>query len=273
MLNLREEFAQLLELGHPFIIGMIHVGPLPGSPRYGGEDLSSLVDEAVNNAERLAEGGVDGVLVEDFYDFPYPKIEADPAVLASMALIAKSVKDVINIPLGINVLRNCAVAAAAIASVVKGSFIRVNALSETIVSDQGIIEPVAYSLTKYFKYISYRPAVLADVHVKHASPLGQRDIGNVAKDAVGRGCADAIVVSGGRTGSPPRIIDVVEVKNVLKETPVIIGSGLTPLNASQLLKHADGAIVGTYFKEGRKISVARVKKLMEVVKHFIKTTT
>ena len=268
MLSLGEKFFRLLELGRPFIIGMIHVGPLPGSPRYEGERLNDIITEAVRNAKRLVEGGIDGILIEDFYDFPYPKEEADPAVVASMALIAKSVEEVANVPIGINMLRNCALASAAVASVVGGSFIRVNALSETIVSDQGIIEPTAYRLSKYFKYINYRPAVLADVHVKHASPLGRRSIGEVALDTVERGCADAVVISGERTGKPPEINDIIKVKKTLKEAPIIVGSGLTPENAKKLLKLAHGAIVGTYFKEGRMISFNKVRKLMGVVKEL-----
>jgi len=266
VLVLRGDFERLLGLRRPFIIGMVHVGPLPGSPRYGGEELGNLIEEAVSIAERLAEGGVDGILIEDFYDYPYPKTEADPAVISSLTLIASAVRRAIDVPLGINVLRNCAIAAAAIASTVGGSFIRVNALSETIVSDQGIIEPAANALCRYFKYIAYRPAVLADVHVKHAAPLGPRSIGEVAKDTVERGCADAVVVSGVRTGVPPQLEDIVEVRNALKETPIIVGSGLNVQNASKLLRHADGAIVGTYFKEGRSVSIDKVRKLMDIVR-------
>lgn len=256
----------MLGLGRPFIIGMVHVGPLPGSPRYDGRGMNDLIAEAVTNAKRLTEGGVDGILIENFYDFPYPKEESDPTVVASMTLIANSIRDSVSVPIGINILRNCAMASAAVASVVGGSFIRVNALSETIVSDQGIIEPIAYRLAKYFKYINYRPAILADVHVKHASPLGLRSISEVALDAVERGCADAIIISGERTGKPPEIKDIIEVKKSLKRVPIIVGSGLTPKNAKELLKLANGAIVGTYFKEDRVISTNKVKKLMEIVR-------
>ncbi|MEM2746642.1 MAG: BtpA/SgcQ family protein, partial [Candidatus Caldarchaeum sp.] len=58
--------------------------------------------------------------------------------------------------------------------------------------------------------------------------------------------------------------------------PVIVGSGLNPWNAEKLLSLADGAIVGTYFKAGGKLSnpvdIDRVKKLMTLVKRLRQIT-
>jgi membrane complex biogenesis BtpA family protein len=264
-LPMHHVLIKLLSVGRPFIIGMVHVGPLPGSSRGKGEGIDNAIDEAVSNAKTLYEGGVDALMVEDFYDAPYPKVRADPAVVASMALIVKAVREAVGIPVGVNILRNCGIEAAAVASVTGASFIRVNALSETIVSDQGVIEPIAYDLLRYMNLLGYRPAILADVHVKHASPLAHREIEIVAKETIERGGADAIIVSGEATGSPPSPNEVLEVRKAIKE-PLIIGSGVTPSNASTLLSIADGAIVGTYFKIGRKVSASKVKALMRAVK-------
>ena len=89
----------------PFIVGMVHVGPLPGSPAFR-DDANVIIDEAIENAVALEEGGVDGILVENFYDAPYPNECADPATIASLALIVREVKKVVSIPVGVNVLRN-----------------------------------------------------------------------------------------------------------------------------------------------------------------------
>jgi len=250
----------------PFVIGMVHVGPLPSTPLGPGASLNDIIENAVRDARALEEGGVDGIMVENFYDAPYPKDVADPATVASMALITREVVKSVSVPVGVNILRNCGLQALAVAHVCGASFIRVNALSETVVSDQGILEPIAYELMRYRRYLGARVAVFADVHVKHAAPLAWRPPELVAKETVERGGADAVIVSGARTGAPPDVKEVEAVKKAVK-VPVIIGSGTTPENARELLSVADGAIVGTYFKEeGGRVSVRRVEKLMSVVK-------
>lgn len=49
------------------IIGMVHLGPLPGAPRFDG-DRESIRERAIQDAARLAAGGVDGIIVENFGD-------------------------------------------------------------------------------------------------------------------------------------------------------------------------------------------------------------
>lgn len=249
----------------PFIIGMVHVGPLPSTPLGSGAGIDDIIEVAVRDARALEEGGVDGIMVENFYDAPYPKDVADPATVASMALITKEIVKNVSVPVGVNILRNCGLQALAIAHVCGASFIRVNALSETVVSDQGILEPIAYELMRYRRYLGARVAVFADIHVKHAAPLAWRPPELVAREAVERGGADAVIVSGTRTGAPPNVKEVAAVRNAVG-VPVIVGSGVTPANARELLSVADGAIVGTYFKEGNRVSIERVKKFMSVVR-------
>lgn len=256
---------RMLEFGvKPFVIGMVHVGPLPSTPLSSGASIDDIIEVAVKDAQALEEGGVDGIMVENFYDAPYPKDVADPATVASMALITREVVKSVSVPVGVNILRNCGLQALAVAHVCGASFIRVNALSETVVSDQGILEPIAYELMRYRRYLGARVAVFADIHVKHAAPLAWRPPELVAKETVERGGADAVIVSGARTGAPPDVKEVTAVKGAVN-VPVIVGSGINPSNAPLLLKVADGAIVGTYFKEGGKLSVERVRKLMKII--------
>ncbi len=249
----------------PFVIGMVHVGPLPSTPLGSGASIDDIIEVAIRDARALEEGGVDGIMVENFYDAPYPKDVADPATVASMALITKEVVKSVSVPVGVNILRNCGLQALAVAHVCGASFIRVNALSETVVSDQGVLEPIAYELMRYRRYLGARVAVFADIHVKHAAPLAWRPPELVARETVERGGADAVIVSGARTGAPPDVKEVAAVRNVV-EVPVIIGSGVTPANAKELLSMADGAIVGTYFKEGNRVSTKRVEKLISIVR-------
>ncbi len=261
-----EWFSELFG-GNKAVIGVVHVGPLPGSPFYE-RGFESIVERAVRNAIALEEGGVSGVIVENFLDRPYPREKADPATLVSMTLVVKEVVENVSVPVGVNVLRNCWRDSLAIAFVLGCPFIRVNVYAETVSSDQGIIGPAAYRLQRYRKYLgAWSTRVMADVHVKHAAPIGARSIDEVAKDAVERGCADAIIVSGSRTGIPPTPMELRAVKNAVPTTPVIIGSGLNPENAKELLRIADGAIVGTYFKrEDGSIDVDRVRRIASIAR-------
>jgi len=253
-----------LELRRPYIIGVVHVGPLPGSPRYSG-GFQEVLSEALDNAKKLEDGGVNAVIIENFYDAPYPKNKADEATIASMAIIVSEVVKALSIPVCVNILRNCGVDSVTVVAVAEASFIRVNALSQTIVGDQGIMEPISHELFQRMRYLNYYPEVFADVDVKHGMPLVKRPIKVVAREAVERGGARSIIVTGIATGSPPEVEDVRKVKESV-EVPVLVGSGINPSNVCKYLAFADGAIVGTYFKEGRLISKSRVQKLIEALR-------
>lgn len=252
------------------IIGVIHLPPLPGSPSYENTSLNAIIKRAIKEGQSLEQGGVDGVIVENFWDSPFEKTVSDPITIASMTIITQKIREKLNIPVGVNLLRNSAIEAAAIAFTTGSKFIRVNVYVETVATDSGLIEPMAPLLLRYMKQRDISIGILADVHVKHGKVVGERDIIETAKDALTRGRATAVIITGKRTGDPPE-------ENMLRSlksaniTPVIIGSGLKKDNLS-LLEHADGAIVGTYFKEKGKIenpvNVERVRAFMEVVESY-----
>lgn len=254
------------------VIGAVHLPPLPGSPRYMGEDIDSIVERVLKDARALSDGGVDGVIIENFWDMPYRKSSVKPSTVASMAVIAREVAREIKVPIGINVLRNDAPAALAIAKAVGGAFIRANVYIETMVTDQGIIEPCAYRVQMAKKiYHAAEVKVFADIHVKHGAPIAQRPLETVAEEALRRGLADAIVLTGPSTGMPPPLDDVKRVRDNLPNAPIIIGSGCSPENIYDLFKLADAAIVGSYFKSGdlsAPVSKDRVEKFMAKVKEI-----
>ncbi len=247
------------------IIGMVHLLPLPGAPRYDGR-TDSIIERALADAGALCEGGVDGLLVENYGDIPYEPSPTRPETVTHMTLAANEVRKVADKPIGINVLRNGAHAALAIAHATKAQFIRVNAYAEPIASLEGIIEPVAHSLARVRKTLSAEDVkFFADVRVKHAAPIAVRPIEEVAFDAAERGMADAIIASGSRTGSSPELQTLDRIKSTVK-IPVLIGSGLTFCNVTALLGTADGAIVGSELKVGgiteNQVDVSRVKRFM-----------
>lgn len=249
----------------PTLVGVVHLPPLPGSPRYSGIDLSTLIDFAVRNARVLEEAGFDAVILENFNDYPFKIRVKEPETIASMAIITREVIKDVTIPVGINLLRNSGPEAAAIAIITGASFIRSNAYCEAVVSAEGIIEPVAREVIEVMNRLNAKITVLADVFVKHASPLHRMTIEDVAKDCVERALADAIIVTGPRTGEPP---DALLVRRAVKavKAKVLVGSGVSPNNINDY-RDAHGFIVGTYLKdEEGQIDPVKAKNMINAVK-------
>jgi len=251
------------------IIGMVHLDPLPGAPKATG-DLSAVIEAAVRDAERLVTGGVDGLLIENYGDAPfYPDVPKH--TVAAMTRLAVAVRRAVDCPVGINVLRNDPEAALSIAAAVEADFVRVNVHTGTAVTDQGVIEGRAHETLRLREQLGVDTAILADVDVKHATPLaGDRSIGDRVSDLVERGLADGVIVSGIATGEA---VDTDTLDQAVAartdrglSTPILAGSGVTADSAAQLLSIADGAIVGTALKEGGRttnpVDVDRVEQLM-----------
>jgi len=260
------DLRQIFKVDFPIIAPVI-LKPLPGSPAYTGK-IDVVIQSAVSDARVLEKGGVDGLSFENLGDSPFFKTEAPPETIASFGRVLGEVKRVSSLPVGVNVLRNCGLASLALSYTYGGRWIRVNVLTEAYVTDQGLIEGIAAELMRYRRALgAERVAVFADVHVKHASPLVQRPIRESALDIVERGMADALIVTGPRTGSPPLPQDLKALRGV---KDVLIGSGLNHENVRKLLPLADGAIVASCFrKQGRVLNPVdpqRVRTFISIVR-------
>jgi uncharacterized protein len=251
------------------IIGVVHLLPLPTSARWGGS-LSAIVDRAEQEAVALVSGGVDGIVVENFFDAPFPKSRVDPAVVSAMTTIVKRLMELVALPIGINVLRNDSLSAMAIASCTGASFIRVNVLSGVMATDQGLIEGCAHELLRYRRELGSDVKILADVLVKHAQPLSSSDLTNAVHETIDRGLADAIILSGAVTGSPPSLEDLRLARVAAGSTPMFIGSGASVENINSLMQFADGAIVSSSLKRQGKIENSidpiRVSQFVETIR-------
>jgi len=250
------------------IIGVVHLKPLIGSPDYNN-NFEEVLEFALKDAKNLEDGGVDGILIENFHDKPYYKDNVPKHTVASISIISNEIKKNISIPIGINVLRNDAFASLAIASVIKAQFIRVNVYIGAVITDQGIIEGKAHLIQRYKKFLMSNVKIFADVLVKHSYPFPNVNIINLAKDAYYRGKADALIVTGKVTGDEPDIENIINLKREIN-APILAGSGINIENVEKFLKFCDGAIVGTFFKENgkieNKVDIERVKKFMKIVK-------
>lgn len=250
------------------IIGVIHLLPLPGSARWDG-DLEPVILRAEQEAAALSTGGVHGIIIENFFDAPFTKGRVDTATACAMSLIVKQVMKICDLPVGVNMLRNDALTAMAVATTTGARFIRVNVLTGAMVTDQGVIEGQAHELQIYRRQLLSGDSVkvLADVLVKHASPLGSnQDIKLLAKDTVFRGLADGLIVSGQATGAAPDLDDFRKVKEVLPDVPLFAGSGCTRENVSDIMSVADGVIVASTLKRQEilenPVDVERVRNLV-----------
>ena len=259
------DLKQIFQTSKP-IIGVVHLLPLPTSARWGG-NLKAVIDRAEQEATALAAGGVDGIIVENFFDAPFTKEQIDPAVVSAMTLIVQRLKNLVMLPVGINVLRNDAKSAMAIATCVDAQFIRANVLTGVMATDQGFIEGEAHQLLRYRRELGSKVGIMADVLVKHARPLGSPNLTTAVKETIERGLADGVILSGWATGSPPSIEDLELASAAAEGTPVFIGSGADWENVPELMKVADGVIVASSLKRGGRINETidpvRVSQLIE----------
>lgn len=253
------------------IIGVVHLLPLPTSPRWGG-NLKTAIERAEREATALAAGGVDGIIVENFFDAPFSKGSVDPAVVSAMTILVERLMNLVTLPIGINVLRNDAHSGLAIASCVGAQFIRVNVLTGVMATDQGLIEGPAHQLLRYRRELGSDVKIFADVLVKHAQPLEVTTLTRAVKDTIERGLADAVIISGWATGSPPVVEDLEIAKTAALDTPVFIGSGANWDNISTLLPAADGAIVANSLKRhgqiDQPIDPLRVSQFVEAAREI-----
>lgn len=238
-------------LPHPFerppVIGMVHLLPLPGTMYFEGS-LDAVQDRALTDALHLESAGFDGIIVENYGDIPFRKGPVEPHTVAAMTAIVTEIRREVEMPIGINVLRNDPRGAIAIASATAARFIRVNVHSGVMVTDQGVIEGEAAETIAYLDRVAPELAVYADVNVKHARPLVSRPVAEVAQETMERGGAHALIVTGSQTG---RSADLRELETVRRAVsgPVLVGSGVDHDNIAEIYAACDGVIVGSSIKE------------------------
>lgn len=230
----------------PRLVGMVHLGPLPGSPGFAG-GFSDTIQAAVRDAVRIAEAGFDGILIENLGDAPFYASDAPKVTIAALTTAVNAVYDAARIDVGVNVLRNDGIGALSVAAATPASFVRINVLSGTMYTDQGPIVGQAAEIARLRSRICPDVAIMADVFVKHATPPSGLSLVDATNDLVERSGADAVIVSGVGTGSAPDPEEVAIVTR-LSHLPVYLGSGVDHTNVQSMLALADGAIVGTAIK-------------------------
>jgi membrane complex biogenesis BtpA family protein len=254
------------------VIGMVHVGALPGTPAHH-LPLGEITSVAVREARIYRDHGIHGLIIENMHDVPYLRGSVGPEITAAMTVVARAVKDTVSLPVGIQILAAANVEAIAVAHAAGLDFIRAEGYVFAHVADEGLIESCAARLLRYRKSIdAERVQIWADIKKKHSSHAITSDIS--LKDtaaAVEFMRGDAVIVTGGATGLPPNVDDVRAVKESC-QLPVVLGSGVDPDNIGGFYKWADGFIVGSFFKQdglwSRPLDEQRIDRFMNRIKEL-----
>jgi hypothetical protein len=253
------------------IMGVIHLPPLPGAPRYDGGSVREIYAFAEQDARTLSAGGVDGIILENASDMPFSRPEhIGPSTVAALTAACLAVRGVVANPIGITCVANGVIPALAIAKAVGAGWVRANQWVNAYVANEGFLNGPAPEAMRYRSAIrAAEIAVFADVHVKFGAHAitADRSIAEQATDAEWFD-ADVLIASGTRTGSPTQPREVAEVR-AGTNLPVIVGSGLTAELVPSLFESADGAIVGQWLKRDglwwNPVDPRRVEQLMKAV--------
>lgn len=244
------------------IIGMVHLKPLPGTPDFAG-DFEAVVARAVEDAQALEAGGVDGVLVQNRWDRAIPKHHAGAETVVAMTRITQAVREAVNVEVGVHVLRNDVVASLAIATLCGGSFVRVAALTGASWTSQGIVEPNTREILHERRRIGAdHVTMLADIWSMHYRPVVPVAPGQLAADARAAGAAGVVIAVPDADEARNMIAGI---RSVVGRFPIVLGGHTTEENVAGLLEVADGAIVGGAFEDpaqDRRVVVERVRRFV-----------
>lgn len=248
------------------IIGMVHVLPQLGTPFYGGS-MTAVIERAVQDAQRLEAGGVDGILIQNRGDKAFAKDDSAPEIIASMTRVGLAVLSAVNIPVGFHLLRNDVIGSLAVAQVCGGRFIRVGCGIGATYLPQGIVEAKpSQVMAARARYGAEKLAMLSDVESFHYRAVVPIPTEEVAQELRSLGLADAVVVA--LPDEQAMLARIASIKARNPGLPVLVGGYATTNTIAMLLREADGAIVGGEFEQGGRngpVDLNKVQRFMEQV--------
>jgi membrane complex biogenesis BtpA family protein len=266
-----EKFKDYIR-GKKFLVGMVHVKALPGTPE---NKLSSqeIIDEAIKEAKVFKKLGVNILAIENMHDIPYTK-KVGPEITALMTLVGKEIKK-LGVYCGIQILAGANKEALAAAKAADLDFIRAEGFVFAHVADEGYIESCAGELLRYRKQIGAENIlVFTDIKKKHSAHAITSDV-SIAETAHAAEffLSDGVIVTGVSTGTEADLGEVEQVKKAV-HIPVLIGSGITPENLKNYFEHADIFIVGSYIKKKgywkNDLDEERISKLVKEINRLNK---
>jgi membrane complex biogenesis BtpA family protein len=241
-----DRFRKVFGPGKP-VIAMVHFGALPGAPLHDAEaGLEGLLEGARADLHALQEAGFDAVMFGNENDRPY-EFEVDTASTATMAYLIGRLSPEITVPFGVNVLWD-PMATVALAAATGATFCR-EIFTGAYASDMGLWTPDAGRALRYRERLGRGDlAILYNVCAEFADSLDRRSLPDRARSAVFSSVPDAVLVSGQITGEAAALSDLEAVKQALPDTPVLANTGVKHATVAEVLKVADGCIVGSSLK-------------------------
>ncbi|MBN9309687.1 BtpA/SgcQ family protein [Devosia sp.] len=262
------KFKTVFGAGKP-VIAMVHLGALPGSPLHDHEGgVEAIVENARKDLQALQAAGFDAVMFGNENDRPY-EFEVDTASTATMGYVIGRLRSEITVPFGVNVLWDPQ-SSIALAAATGARFVR-EIFTGTYASDMGPWTPDAGKAMRYRDRLGQQDlALLYNVSAEFAYSLDQRSLPDRARSAVFSSIPDAILVSGAITGEAAKMVDLEAVKAVLPATPVLANTGVKHATVADVLKIADGCIVGSSLKVGgdtwKAVDPDRAAEFMRIVR-------
>ena len=229
------------------VIAMIHLPALPGSPLYDPKlGLNYIIESAQRDLEALQDADVDAVLFGNENDRPY-ELKVNTASSATMSYVIGFLKEKIKVPFGVNVLWD-PISTIAVAAATGAQFVR-EIFTGVYASDMGLWIPDAAKASRYKKSLDRNDLLMFyNVSAEFAYSLDQRSLADRSRSVVFSSIPDAVLVSGQITGEAAKIDDIESVKKVLPNTPVLANTGVKLETVTNILKIADGVIVGSSLK-------------------------
>lgn len=248
-------FASLFRAESP-LVAVVHLPPSLGYASCPGIDAGLRMLAA--DLAALIEAGFDGVLLENDADKPHT-LTVSKAQVAWLTRLAHEARARVGVPLGIGVQRIDWEAALSVAAAAELDFVRLDVFVDRVRMQGEMVSVDPAEVCALRDALSERVQLWTDVHVKHADLVEERSIADSARLALASG-ADAVLVTGARTGEPPRVEDVTLAASAAR--PVLIASGLTPALASTYASLADGALVGSVLKRGDRIDASLARDMV-----------
>lgn len=230
------------------IIAMCHIRALPGDSGYDEEKgMDWVVEMARRDFLALQRGGVDAVMFSNEFSLPYLK-KVEPVTTAAMGRVIGEIKSDIKIPFGVNVLWD-PYASLDLTAATGALFIR-EVMSGAYVGDLGLWDNDAGAISRHRRKLGLNHVkMLYNIYPEAASYLTARSITDIARTNVFNNKPDALLVSGMTAGDKTDTQILRQVKQAAGDTYVFCNTGCTVENIELQLSVADGAVVGTTFKQ------------------------
>lgn len=269
--SVAEEKTRKILGRHRALVGMIHVPALPGTP--GSKvNLDEIMTSVARDAVTLVESGFDALIIENMHDLPYLKRNVGPEIIASMTMVAACLRQMVDQPIGIQILAGANHAALATALASGCQFIRAEGFAFSSVADEGLLETAdAGPLLRYRRNIGAEDiAVFADACKKHSAHAITADITfQEHVETLEFMGADGAIVTGTATGKPVRSDDL-KTATESCELPVLVGSGVDHESIAGLLNVADAVIVGSSTKKNgdwrRPVDTDAARRIVEAAR-------